>query len=134
MPARRSGTWTSVGINAEVIDPIWLESARYRHDRRLGPQDRAAAAWSTTAGPPAAPSAEIVAGVVERLQGARAIAIRRLGFAPVTCPTTPVLESLFYPNARTIASAAYDLVHGGTNGWLPEEQDDLKEIEFQGPF
>jgi hypothetical protein len=59
---------------------------------------------------------------------------RRMGFAPVTCPTSPSLESLFYPNGRTIAAAAYDLVKGGTNGWLPQEREDLKEIEFKGPF
>jgi hypothetical protein len=57
-----------------------------------------------------------------------------MGFAPVPCPTTPSLEAAFYPNARTIAACAYDLVHGAPQGWLPEEREDLKSIEFKGPF
>ena len=76
--------------------------------------------------------AEIVAAVTEKL--GRPFAVRRLGFAPVTCPPTPTLENLFYPNARTIAAAAYDLVKGSPQNWLPAERADLQEIEFKGPF
>ncbi len=121
------------GIHAEVIDPIWLSpldidtiAESVRRTGRLCVVDND---WTTCGA-----SAEIVTQVMERLQGDRAIRIRRMGFAPVTCPPTPTLESLFYPNARTIASTAYDLVAGGSNGWIPEEQADLKEIEFKGPF
>jgi hypothetical protein len=64
----------------------------------------------------------------------RDLRARRLGFAPVTCPTTPPLEELFYPNARTIAAAARDLVEGTATGWLPDERPDLQSIEFKGPF
>jgi pyruvate/2-oxoglutarate/acetoin dehydrogenase E1 component len=78
--------------------------------------------------------AEIISQVMERLHGEKNVAIRRMGYAPVTCPPTPVLEDLYYPNARTIAATAYDLVKGGNNGWLPEERKDLKEFEFRGPF
>ena len=46
-------------------------------------------------------AADIVAQVAERLQGVRDLRLRRLGYAPTTCPTTPALEELFYPNART---------------------------------
>jgi pyruvate/2-oxoglutarate/acetoin dehydrogenase E1 component len=79
-------------------------------------------------------SAEIVAQVAERLQGVRDLRLRRLGFAPVTCPTTPALEELFYPHARTIAAAARDLVEGSATGWLPDERTDLQSIDFKGPF
>jgi pyruvate/2-oxoglutarate/acetoin dehydrogenase E1 component len=78
--------------------------------------------------------AEIVAAVTERLQGQRELRVLRLGFAPVPCPTTPALEDLFYPNARTIASAVLDLVRGSPQGWMPAENADLKSIEFKGPF
>jgi pyruvate/2-oxoglutarate/acetoin dehydrogenase E1 component len=78
--------------------------------------------------------AEIVAQVAERLMAVRDVRVRRMGFAPVTCPTTPGLESLFYPNARTIAAAARDLVEGRETGWLPEENPDLQSVEFKGPF
>jgi hypothetical protein len=44
------------------------------------------------------------------------------------------LENLFYPNARTIAAAAYDLVKGSPQNWMPDERAELQEIEFKGPF
>ncbi len=123
----------SAGIRAEVIDPIWLtpldietivESAQ-----KTGRVIVVDNGWTTCGA-----SAEIVAQVAERLPGNRHIQLKRLGFAPVSCPPTPTLEALFYPNGRTIASAAYDLVKGGSNHWLPEERADLREIEFRGPF
>jgi hypothetical protein len=52
----------------------------------------------------------------------------------VTCPTTPALETEFYPNSRTIASAVYDLVKGGRHNWFPESCDEVSECEFKGPF
>jgi pyruvate/2-oxoglutarate/acetoin dehydrogenase E1 component len=123
----------SAGISAEVIDPIWLSPLdidtimdSVRKTGRLCVVDNG---WTTCGA-----SAEITAQVIERLQGVREVRIRRMGFAPVTCPTTPMLEELFYPNARTIASAVYDLVRGGSNGWLPEGQVELQEVEFKGPF
>jgi hypothetical protein len=72
--------------------------------------------------------------VAERLQGVRDLRLRRMGFAPTPCPTTPALEELFYPNARTIATAARDLVEGAATGWVPVERPDLQIIEFRGPF
>jgi len=122
-----------VGIRAEVIDPIWLSPldidtivASVRKTGRLCVVENG---WVTCGA-----SAEIATQVSERLEGVRAIRIRRMGFAPVTCPPTPTLEQLFYPNGRTIAATAYDLVRGGAEGWLPDERKDLQEIEFRGPF
>jgi pyruvate dehydrogenase E1 component beta subunit len=64
--------------------------------------------------------------------------VRRLGFAPVTCPTTPALEELFYPNARTIAGAARDLIEDRETNWLPEPDcggtSSKCRNEFKGPF
>jgi pyruvate/2-oxoglutarate/acetoin dehydrogenase E1 component/TPP-dependent pyruvate/acetoin dehydrogenase alpha subunit len=123
----------SVGIHAEVIDPIWLSPLdidtiveSVRKTRRLVVVDNG---WTNCGA-----SAEIAAQVAERLEGEAGIRIRRLGFAPVTCPTTPTLESHFYPNPRGIASVAYSLVKGGREDWLPEEQPELQAIEFKGPF
>jgi acetoin:2,6-dichlorophenolindophenol oxidoreductase subunit beta len=122
-----------VGIRAEVIDPVWLSPldtdtiiASVERTGRLLVVDTA---WLCCGA-----SAEIVAQVAERLQGVRDLRLQRLGFAPVTCPTTPVLEDLFYPNARTIAAAARNLVEGTETGWVPEERLDLKTLEFRGPF
>ena len=122
----------SIGIHAEVIDPIWLspmdvdtivESAG--KTGRLCVVDNG---WTTCGA-----GAEIITRVLESLQGKRELRVQRMGFAPTTCPT-PTLEGLYYPNARTIASAAYSLVRGADSQWLPRERKDLQEIEFRGPF
>lgn len=122
-----------VGIEAEVIDPIWLApldvdtiAQSVARSGRLVVVDNG---WTTCGA-----SAEIATRVVEALQGAREIRVRRMGFAPSPCPPTPSLEALFYPNDRTIAAAARDLVEGKATGWLPTERADLREIEFRGPF
>lgn len=122
----------SVGIHAEVIDPIWLTPldietivASVRRTGRLCVVDNG---WLACGA-----SAEIVAQVTERLQGERQVQVYRMGFAPVACPPTPSLEELFYPNGRTIAAAAYNMITN-RNGWLPDERVDLQEIEFKGPF
>jgi pyruvate/2-oxoglutarate/acetoin dehydrogenase E1 component len=122
-----------IGIRAEVIDPIWLSpldvdtiAASVEKTGRLLVVDNG---WLCCGA-----AAEIVAQVAERLKGVRDLALKRMGFAPVTCPTTPALEELFYPNARTIAAAARDLVEGRPTGWLPEERTDLQSIAFKGPF
>jgi pyruvate/2-oxoglutarate/acetoin dehydrogenase E1 component len=122
-----------VGIRAEVIDPVWLSPldletvvVSVEKTGRLVVVDNG---WLCCGA-----GAEIVAGVAERLMAVRDVRVRRLGFAPVTCPTTPALEALFYPNARTIAAAARDLVEGTETGWLPQEEPAVRGTEFRGPF
>lgn len=122
----------SVGISAEVIDPIWLSpldidtiSKSTLKTGRLIVVDND---WISCGA-----SSQIVADVTERLQGKREIKVHRMGYAPVTCPPTPPLEKLFYPDGLKIAAAAYKLVKGKDN-WNPREQDNLREIEFKGPF
>ena len=121
------------GIRAEVIDPIWLSPldvdtivASVAKTGRLCVVDNG---WTTCGA-----SAEIVAAVSERIGAERPLGVRRLGFAPSTCPTAPSLEAGFYPNPRTIAAAAYDLVEGTEVGWLPAERAELTDVEFKGPF
>jgi pyruvate/2-oxoglutarate/acetoin dehydrogenase E1 component len=121
------------GVRAEVIDPIWLSpldidtiAESVEKTGRLIVVDTA---WTNCGA-----GAEIVAAVAERLGGVRDLRLQRMGFAPTTCPTTPALEELFYPNARTIAAAARDLVEGERTGWMPAERADLQSIEFKGPF
>jgi pyruvate/2-oxoglutarate/acetoin dehydrogenase E1 component len=122
-----------VGVSAEVIDPIWLSpldldaiAASVERTGRLVVVDTG---WLCCGA-----GAEVLAGVAERLQGVRDLSLKRLGFAPATCPTTPALEELFYPNARSIAAAAHDLVEGAATGWVPEERPEFQDIEFKGPF
>jgi pyruvate/2-oxoglutarate/acetoin dehydrogenase E1 component len=119
-------------VAAEVIDPIWLmpldidtivESVR--KTGRLCVVDNG---WTTCGA-----AAEIICQVVERLQGGRCVQVQRLGFAPVTCPPSPILEDAYYPNGRTIAATAYAMV-SGNHHWMPAERPDLRDIEFKGPF
>lgn len=121
-----------VGVSAEVIDPIWLTpldidtiEASVRKTGRLIVVDNA---WTTCGA-----GAEIVASLAERITD-MAWSVKRMGFAPTPCPTTPTLEDHFYPNAQMIAAAANDLVRGSAQGWYPEEKADLKAVEFKGPF
>jgi acetoin:2,6-dichlorophenolindophenol oxidoreductase subunit beta len=122
-----------VGVRAEVIDPIWLSPLDIDticdSVERTGRLLVVDTAWTNCGA-----SAEIVARVAERLSGLRDLKLQRFGFAPTTCPTSPTLEELFYPNARTIAAQARDLVEGRATGWVPAERADLKSIEFKGPF
>lgn len=122
----------SEAIAAEVIDPIWLSPLdidtivdSVSKTRKLIVVDNG---WTTCGA-----GAEIVSLVYERLQGKK-IKVHRMGFAPVTCPPSPPLEKLFYPNAYTIARAAYDLIKGGKSQWTSRAPIDLDEIEFKGPF
>ena len=122
-----------VGVDAEVIDPIWLSPLDIdticESVERTGRLLVVDTAWTNCGA-----AAEIVARVAERLQGVRDIRLKRLGFAPTSCPTTPVLEDRFYPNPRTIAAAARDLVEDAPTGWLPAERADLQSVAFKGPF
>lgn len=120
------------GISAEVIDPIWLNpldidtiEKSVRKTRHLVVVDNA---WTQCGA-----GSEIVAALAERLTDIR-WSVKRMGFAPTPCPTTPTLEDHFYPNAQGIASTAYDLVKNSPQGWIPELKEELKEVEFKGPF
>ena len=123
----------TVDVQAEVIDPIWLSPLdmetiyeSVRKTRRLVVVDNG---WTTCGA-----AAEIAAQVAQHFEGSTDIRIRRMGFAPVTCPTTPPLEAQFYPNPRNIASVAHKLVCGDTTDWFPEELPELQAFEFKGPF
>jgi pyruvate/2-oxoglutarate/acetoin dehydrogenase E1 component len=122
-----------VGIQAEVIDPIWLSpldvdtiAQSVEKTGRLLVVDNG---WVCCGA-----GAEIAAQVAERLQGRREFRLRRMGFAPVTCPTAPRLEALYYPDGRTIAAAARDLVEETQTGWMPRERPELNSFVFKGPF
>jgi pyruvate/2-oxoglutarate/acetoin dehydrogenase E1 component len=121
-----------IGIQAEVIDPIWLApldldiiEQSVRRTQHLIVVDNA---WMTCGA-----GAEIIAALHERLGDIKWQA-RRLGFAPTPCPTTPSLEQHFYPSAENIAAAANDLVNQQSMSWLPDPDPLLKNIEFKGPF
>jgi pyruvate dehydrogenase E1 component beta subunit len=130
---RAAHSLAQVGVQAEVIDPVSLSpldvetiAASVRRTGRLLVVD---CGWVFCGA-----SAEIVAAVSERLQDERPFRFRRMGFAPVVCPTTKSLERLYYPTPQTIASAAHALVRPQAEPWAPERVETPEAVEFRGPF
>ncbi|MDP2943884.1 MAG: transketolase C-terminal domain-containing protein [Candidatus Omnitrophota bacterium] len=120
------------GIDAEVIDPVSLNPLDIEtiiisvlKTKRIIIVDNA---WMKCG-----LAAEIIANLTERkLQNN--ISIKRMGFEFVPCPTTPVLERKFYPNAKTIAYCAYQEMGGNDKSWVPKTELEIEEVEFKGPF
>lgn len=124
-----------IGISAEVIDPISLVpldidtiTRSVQQTGRLLVVDNA---WTTSGA-----SAEIVATVAERLGHKQSIQVSRMGFAPTTCPTTPVLEKDFYPTPVSIASRVHQMVRPDAPSWEPgaEHAQLAYQLKFRGPF
>jgi pyruvate dehydrogenase E1 component beta subunit len=124
-----------VGIDAEVIDPISLVpldtetiAQSVRRTGRLLVVDNA---WTTCGA-----SAEIVARVAEACHNGKPIKVRRMGYAPTTCPTSPVLETEFYADPAKIACAAYEMVRPDGPAWKPDEERAklAYQAKFRGPF
>jgi pyruvate/2-oxoglutarate/acetoin dehydrogenase E1 component len=122
-----------VGVQAEVIDPISLVPldidtivASVSRTGRLLVVD---SAWTNCGA-----SAEIVASVVERVK--KPVQVRRMGYAPTTCPTTPALEAGFYPDPIKIAREAYAMVRPGSADWRPNPElaKLAHQARFRGPF
>ncbi len=126
---------TEVDVAAEVIDPVSLVPldmetilASARRTGRLLVVDNG---WTSCGA-----SAEIMSRVSEALLPGESIHMRRIGFAPTTCPTSPWLEDEFYPNPITIAQAAYGMVKPDGAPWEvnPEHAKLAYQVKFQGPF
>jgi acetoin:2,6-dichlorophenolindophenol oxidoreductase subunit beta len=123
------------GIQAEVIDPISLVPldmdtilASVRKTRKLLVVDNA---WTTCGA-----SAEVLARIAETVAPSEGIVMKRMGFAPTTCPPSPWLEERFYPNPSTIAAAVHTLARPGEKPWTPDpKQAELAyQKQFRGPF
>lgn len=129
---RAANSLETVGISAEVIDPI-----------SLAPLDIETIATSVsrtgallvvdTSWVDCGASAEIVARIAERFAGERTIRLRRLGYAATPCPTTKPLENAFYPNAASIAGAVFGMLRKG-EAWNPPDTAAQEINEFRGPF
>lgn len=122
-----------VGVNAEVIDPISLVpldiDTIVQSVRRTGRLLIVDNAWTNCGA-----SAEIAARVAEELE--QPIKVRRMGYAPTTCPTSPVLEREFYADAGKIAQTALKMVRPEAPVWQPDpERAKLAyQVKFRGPF
>jgi pyruvate dehydrogenase E1 component beta subunit len=120
------------GIDAEVIDPVSLVPldidtiiASAKRTGRLLIVDNG---WTMCGA-----SAEIAAQVAEATEGVK---IKRMGFAPVTCPTAPNLEAGFYPNPGTVAETAFAMARPKDKPWSPspEKTKLAYQTTFKGPF
>lgn len=125
----------TIGIHAEVIDPITLWpldmetiKSSVRKTGRLLVVDNA---WLTCGA-----SSEIITRILETYQedGLPIPCMARLGFAPTTCPTTKPLENIFYPDERTIAIKAYELINKKVSTWEPPKGIKTEIDAFKGPF
>ncbi len=120
------------GIEAEVIDPVSLspldmdtiEKSVLKTERLIVTDN----AWM-----PCGAGAEIISRLAEKdlLHDVKAA---RMGFAFTPCPTTPTLESYFYPDAKKIAARAYEMIFPGRGTWTPKTTLHIEEVEFKGPF
>ncbi len=125
----------SVGIQAEIIDPIslWpLDMDTFMASaRKTGKVLIVDNAWLTCGA-----SSEILTQIYEicRQSGEAVPEMARMGFAFTTCPTTKPLENAFYPNSRTIATKAYEMVKGRGNHWEPPADAKTEIDAFKGPF
>lgn len=125
----------TVGINAEIIDPItlWpLDMATIMDSvRKTGRLLVVDNAWLTCGA-----SSEILTQVYEACMqtGEPVPQMARMGFAFTTCPTTRCLEDVFYPNSRTISTKAYEMVKGKGNTWAPATDRKTEIDAFKGPF
>ncbi len=125
----------TVGIQAEIIDPVTLWPMdmetimnSVRKTGRLLVVDNA---WLTCGA-----SSEVMTKVYETCQqtGETIPNMARMGFAFTTCPTTRPLENVFYPNSRTIAARAYEMVKGKGERWEPAADAKTEIDAFKGPF
>ncbi len=126
----------SVGINAEVIDPITLwpldMETIMQSVKKTGKLLMVDNAWLTCGA-----SSEILTRAMEMCQeeDISIPSLARMGFAPTTCPTTKPLENLFYPDARSIAVKAYQMTQGKkAKTWEPPVSANTEIDAFKGPF
>jgi len=123
-----------IGLSAEVIDPVTLTpldmdtiTASVEKTKRLLVVDTG---WLNCGA-----SSEIITQLIERLGGKCEFTVKRSGFASTPCPTTKPLENAFYPNGRTIAQDAYELIKGkDAKPWEPHAEEAKEIAEFKGPF
>ena len=71
-------------------------------------------------GPAAAPAPKSSPASSSGVSNGKPIRVQRMGYAPTTCPTTPVLEREFYPDPSKIAQTVYAMVRPDAPAWEPD--------------
>ena len=122
----------SVGVSAEVIDPIWINPLDIdlikKSVAKTGKILVVDNGWVEFG-----VSAEIITKICEELPNTK-IQIARMGFAPTTCPTTRSLEDLFYPNSKTISNKICAMLGREKINWEKINVINEELEEFKGPF
>jgi pyruvate/2-oxoglutarate/acetoin dehydrogenase E1 component/TPP-dependent pyruvate/acetoin dehydrogenase alpha subunit len=122
----------SVGVAAEVIDPIWINPLDIdlikKSVAKTGKILVVDNGWVEFG-----VSAEIIAKICEAFPDKK-IQIARMGFAPTTCPTTKSLEDLFYPNSKTISDKICEMLGEKKVDWGKINVKNEELEEFKGPF
>lgn len=122
----------SIGVSAEVIDPIWINPLDIelikKSVAKTGKILVVDNGWVEFG-----VSAEIISKICESFPDKK-IQIARMGFAQTTCPTTKSLEDLFYPNSKTISNKVCEMLEEKKIDWekIIVKNDELEE--FKGPF
>jgi pyruvate dehydrogenase E1 component beta subunit len=121
------------GIDAEVIDPVSLSpldgEGITKSVNKTGKLLVVDTGWLSCGA-----ASEIMATVFEQLAHHKQFRAKRLGYLPTPCPTTKSLENLFYPNANSIAQAAYQLVTDDEAPQWDTRAEAKEVVEFRGPF
>ncbi len=122
----------SIGVSAEVIDPIWINPLDIELIKKSVAKtgkilvvDNGWVEFGT--------SAEIIARICEEFPNKK-IQIARMGFAATTCPTTKSLEDLFYPSSKTISNKVCEMLGGKKVDWSKIDLKNQELEEFKGPF
>jgi pyruvate/2-oxoglutarate/acetoin dehydrogenase E1 component/TPP-dependent pyruvate/acetoin dehydrogenase alpha subunit len=122
----------TIGVNVEVIDPIWINpldinliKKSVEKTKKLLIVDNGWVEFGT--------SAEIMARICEEFPDKK-IQVARMGFAQVTCPTTRSLEDLFYPNSKTISNKVCEMLERNKIDWSRIDLKNQELEEFKGPF
>ena len=124
----------AANIDAEVIDPVSLApldaETIAKSVERTGRLLVVDTGWLSCGA-----SSEILSEVFERIGARRPFVAKRLGYLPTPCPTTKILENLYYPSPQSIAEAAYLLTWGAdAPAWKAGKVDSNEVAEFRGPF
>lgn len=122
----------SIGISAEIIDPIWINpldidliKKSVAKTKKLLVVDNGWVEFGV--------SAEIITRILEEFPNEK-IKIARMGFAQTTCPTTKSLEDLFYPNSKTISNKVCEILGSKEIDWSKVSVKNEELEEFKGPF
>lgn len=117
------------GIELEIIDPLTLvpldEKLILASVKKTGRLLIADTSWLNCGF-----SAEVSARVAERGFPMLKSAVRRLGMAATVCPVSKPLETLFYPDAKTIVHEVCAML----GKKVPNVEVPLLKNKFKGPF